>query len=53
MVADLEGRDHGSGGDFKGLHHKSPDEQGEENRDDKGLGIFPKGGFFTRLGAII
>ena len=37
VIPHKEGRDHGAGGDFKGLDEKSADEKGKDQRQDYGL----------------
>jgi hypothetical protein len=43
MVTDLQGRQHRSGGDLKGLNNKSANEKSENKRYDNGFCIFSKG----------
>jgi len=45
VVAYEEGRLHGTGRNLEGLNYERSDEQGQQNGDGRGLGIFPQGAF--------
>ena len=44
MISNIQGFDHGAGGDFKSLNHEGPDEEGQNHRNEQCLGILPEGG---------
>ena len=50
MIPDEQGIFHGTRRNFKGLHHKGPNEKGQDNGNKYGFYVFPQGtfGFFFR-----
>ena len=49
VIADLKRGDHRPGRNFKCLHDEGPYHQGQENRNDKGFPILPKGRFLFHV----
>jgi len=49
MVAHIQRLFHRTRGDLKGLNDKRPDKQGQNNRNDDGLGVLPDNRFALQI----
>ncbi len=50
MIPNVQSLDHRTGGNFKGLNHKGPNEERQDNRNDQRLGILSECGFLLDRG---